>query len=92
VRQSVAEPDVLDEVGRVREPGLAGAMVHDLEPARAGYEVHVPAADLGMRVAIAVVQREGFRRARDRGINDVRRKQHSSFGVGRQAVREQALA
>ena len=35
VGQAVAEPDVLDEVGRVREARLAGPVVEHLEPRRA---------------------------------------------------------
>ena len=31
--EAVAEPDVLDEVGRVREARLAGPVVEDLQPA-----------------------------------------------------------
>ena len=52
-----AEPDVLDEVGRVREARLAGPVVEDLEPGRARHEMDAVAAEVGVRVAVAVVQR-----------------------------------
>ena len=58
-----AEPDVLDEVGRVREARLAGPVVEDLEPGRTRHEVDAVAAEVGVRLAVAVVQQERARRA-----------------------------
>ena len=47
--EAVAEADVLDEVGRVREPGLAGPVVQDLQAGRARDEVDAVAAEVGVR-------------------------------------------
>ena len=58
VLQAVGEADVLDEVGRVGEADLAGPVVEDLQPGRAGHEVDAVAPEVGVRVAVAVVERE----------------------------------
>ena len=91
VGEPVGQPDVLDEVGRVREARLAGPVVEDLEPGRAGHEVDAVAAEVGVRLAVPVVQDERARRGRDRRLDDVAREQHPLAAVvERQAVLEQA--
>ena len=93
MRQPVAQPDVLDEVGRVRQAHLAGPVVEDLQPARAGHEVDPVATDVGMRVAVAVVEPEGLRRAGDGTLDDLAREPHAvTAGVGRQAGLQEAPA
>ena len=62
----------------LRQPRLARAVVQDLEAARARDVVHVAAADLGVRLAVAVVERERFRRGRDRAVDDLGREQHAA--------------
>ena len=52
--EAVGEADVLDEVGRVREADLAGPMVQRLEARRARDEVDAVAAEVGVRLAVAV--------------------------------------
>ena len=79
VRQAVGEADVLDEVGRVGEARLAGPMVEDLEAARAGHEVDPIAAEVGVRVALAVVQDERARR----GLRSPSRRRRAGRGRGR---------
>ena len=56
--EAVGEPDVLDEVGRVREADLAGPVVERLEARRAGHEMDAILAEVGVRLAVAVVERE----------------------------------
>ena len=91
--QAVAEPDVLHEVGRVRQAHLARPMVEDLQPARAGHEVDAVAADVGMRVAVAVVEPEGLGGAGDGSFDDIAREAHPMAGrVGRQAGLEEPPA
>jgi len=58
VLEPVGEPDVLDVVRGRREPRLAGAMVGHPQAARPRDEVHAVAADVRVRLAIAVVERE----------------------------------
>ena len=63
--------------GASRAGGDAGGEERDeVDIARAGHEVHVVTADFGVRTSVAVMQREGFRRAGNRAIDDLRRKQH----------------
>ena len=59
VFESVTNARILDEVCRVRQPGLVGSMVENLQSARARDVVHVIAADLGVGIAIAVKERKG---------------------------------
>ena len=61
--KAVAQADVLDEVGRVGQAGLAGAVVEHAQAARAGHEVDAVSAEVGERVAVPVVQHE-----RGRGV------------------------
>ena len=64
---------------------LAGPVVEHLEPRRARDEMDAIAAEVGVRVAVAVVQRERSWRVRDGPFHDVAREQHAlGRGVGRQ--------
>ena len=76
--EAVGEADVLDEVGRVREADLAGPVIEHLEPRRARDEVDAIPAEVGVRVAVAVEQRERSWRARDGPFDDVAREQHAT--------------
>ena len=80
VLEAVGEADVLDEVGRVRQADLAGPVVEPLEPGRARHEVDPVAAEVGMRVAVAVVEHERRRGAGDRALDDVAREQDALAG------------
>ena len=93
VGQAVGEPDVLDEVGRVGEAGLAGPVVEDLEAGRARHEVDAVAADVGVRLAGAVVQQERGGRVGDGLLDDVAREEDALAGmVERQPVLEESAA
>ena len=70
--QAVAQADVLDEVGRVGQAGLAGAVVEHAQAARAGHEVDAVPAEVGERVAVPVVQHErgrGVAHGHDLGVS-----------------------
>jgi hypothetical protein len=72
VLEPVTQPRVLDEVAGVREPSLVRAVVENLQAARGGHEVHVVAAELGVGLAVAIVERDGLRGALDRLVDLVR--------------------
>ena len=74
--EAVGDADVLDEVGRVREADLAGPVVEDLEAGRARDEVDAVATEVGVRLAVAGVERERARGVRDGALDDVPREQH----------------
>ncbi len=60
-------------------------------PDEPGHEVDVVAAELGVGIALAVVEREGAWGGGDRGLDDVAREQDAGPGVvERQAVLEEA--
>ena len=90
--EAVAQARVLDEIGRVRQARFAAAVVLDLQAARSWHVVNIVAADLRVRIAIAVMQRERLRRAFDCRIDNVGRKQNAAVRVGFEAVVEQSLA
>ena len=90
--QPVADPHVLDEVGRVRQARLAGPVVEDLQAGRARHEVDAVAAEVGVRVAVAVEERERLRGVGDRPFDDVAREEDPPVGGLGQAVVEQPLA
>ena len=71
---------VFDEVGRVRQARLAGPVVEDLQPGRPGHEMDAVAAQVRMRVAVTVVEREGLRRVGDRPFHDLAREQDPAIG------------
>ena len=88
--EAVGQADVLDEVGRVRQAGLAGPVVEDLEPRRARHEVDPVTAEVGVRVPGAVVERECLRRVGDGPLDDVSREQDAlALGVEREPVLEE---
>ena len=83
--QAVRQSDVLDEVGRVREADLVGAMVQPLEAGRPRDEVDAVAAEVGVRVPVAVVQPERTGGGRDGRLDDRPREEHPVAGrVGRE--------
>ena len=93
VLEAVGQPDVLDEVGRVGQARLAGPVVEDAQPARARHEVDPVAAEVGVRVAVAVVQHERRRRASRCARSTTSRGKRTRAGrVGRQPGVEQPLA
>ena len=93
VLEAVGQADVFDEVGRVREADLAGPVVEHLEPGRARHEVDAVAAEVGVRAAVAGVERERARGVGDGPLDDVPREQHAvAGGVGRQPGLEQPPA
>ncbi len=55
--------------------------------------MHVVAAELGVRLAVAIVERERLRRTLDRLVDDVGREQDAfAFPVGLESVIEQAFS
>jgi len=58
VIEAVTQARVLDEIGRVRQTRFATSMVLDLQTAGSGYVVNVVAADLRVRITVAIKQRE----------------------------------
>ena len=93
VVEPVRQPDVLDEVGGGRMPGLSGAVIGDPEAARAGNEVDVVTADLGVWVALTVVERERRGGRADRLVDHVGREQDAlACGVGGEPCVEEPLA
>ena len=92
VVEPVADPDVLDEVGRVGEACLAGPVVEHLQPGRARHEVDPVAAQVRVRVAVAVVQGERLRGIGDRPFDDLAREQDPAIRRGREAGVDQPLA
>ena len=92
VREAVGEPDVLDEVGRVRQAGLAGPVVEDLQAGRAGHEVDAVAAEVGVRLAVPVVEHERRRADAIARLDDRRAGTGRGRRSGRSAGRARAGA
>ena len=93
MRQAVAEPDVLDEVGRVGQACLAGPVVEDLQAAGAGHEVDAIAADVRVGLAVAIEEPERIGGAGDGALDDVTREADPlPARIGRQAGFEQPAA
>ena len=92
VGEPVGQPDVLDEVRRVRQARLAGPMVEDLEPGRAGHEMDPVAAEVGVRLAGPIEQDERARRGRDRSLDHVAREQDPLASRDRAAGRARGAA
>ena len=90
--KAIGEADVLDEVGRVGQARLAGPVIQDAQPARAGHEVDPVAAEIRVRVAVAVVQDERGRGGREGPLDHVAREEDPPAGVGREPRVEQPLA
>ena len=63
-----------------------------LSPDEPGHEMDAILAQVGVRVAIPVEQRERRRRAGDRPLDDVPREQHATGRIGRQAGLDQPAA
>ena len=59
---------------------IAGAVIEDVERARAGDEVHPIAADVGMGAPRAVIEREGRGRLLQGPFDHVRREQDALAG------------
>jgi len=56
--EPVADARVFNEVGRIRKPCFARAVVLDLQAARTGNIMDIVATNFGMRFAIAIEKRE----------------------------------
>ena len=58
VVETVAEARIFDKVGRVGQACFPAAVILDFQATGPRHEMHVVAADLGKRLAIAIMQRE----------------------------------
>ncbi len=56
--EAVGHAHVLGEVGRIRQSQLTGPMVQPFETGRTRDEMDAVAAQIGVRVAVAVIQPE----------------------------------
>ena len=63
--QAIRQAHILDKVGGGSRPDLPRAVVQHLQPAGAGHEMHVVAANLGVGRALPVVEAELPGRAGD---------------------------
>ena len=67
-------------------------MVQYLEATGTGHVVNVVAANIRVWLAIAIVKREHFRCARNRGVDNIRRKQDAlAVDIGLKSAVEQSL-
>src|SRR4029077_9923922 len=80
--EPIGDTHVLDEVTGVGVARLAAAVIENEQPARAGDEMHLIAAELGVRRAVAVIERKALRGGLDGAVDHLRRKQDPLRGIG----------
>ena len=73
--QPVTDSRVLDKVGGICQPRLIRTVVQNLQSAGTWRVMHVVTANLRVRVAIAVMERECRRSVGNRLFDDVGREQ-----------------